>query len=658
MTEREDNRPDPDLLLNLIKKEESRKERKKGYLKIFLGYVAGVGKTYRMLYEARNILEKGEDVIAGIVETHNRKETESLLEKLPLLPAKKIDYRGLLLQEMDLDAIIERKPACVLVDELAHTNVPGSRHAKRYRDVEELLEHGINVYTTVNIQHIESLNEIIYQITGVKVKETVPDRIFEMADKIELVDIPVEEQLQRLKEGKVYIPEKAGVAAENFFKEGNLLALRELALRYTATRVDEAMLNYRELHKINLMWQAGSRLLVCVSPSPTSEYLVRLTRRYADELRCEWYAVYVESPLMANLTSGQKEVLEKNLHLAETLGARVVKLTGIKSADEVISFAKSKNITLIILGYTRRTYLERLFRGSIMNEIIEKSDTIQVLLVDSRGAIPPDRKNPPERMKNRIFLWKPYVISFLMIAMTALICYHTRFFQNQTDLSMIFLVPVIYSSVIYGFSCGIFSSLLAVLSFDFFFVKPFYTFTVSDIKFITTFIVIFSVGIFTGMLAEIIRRQNEFARKRQRDLSTLYHFTRDILSYPEEVEILNYAVNEISNLFNIDAIILLPDKDNDLQVTVKNKNDIFLDEQEINVARWVFIHGKTAGAGTETLSAINWRFVPLKVKHDIAGVLAISSSSEKFDFSREEESLLDSITLILSLALVNNIKVM
>ncbi|MEQ8186841.1 MAG: sensor histidine kinase KdpD [Candidatus Eremiobacterota bacterium] len=316
-------RPDPDHLLNLLKDEEHKKERTRGYLKIFLGYVAGVGKTYRMLTEARLLKQKGYDVITGIVETHQRAETEVLLDGLEIVPKKKIDYKGIALEEMDLDEIIRRKPEYVLVDELAHTNVPGSRHVKRYHDVEELLNSGISVYTTVNIQHVESLNEIIYQITQIEVKETVPDSIFEMADKIELVDLPVDEHLQRLGEGKVYIPEKAKVAASKFFREGNLLALRELSLRYTAKRVDDAMLSYMKLHKIKGIWQANARLLVCISPSPTSEHLIHMTQRYADDLNADWYAVYVESPVSARLREEQKMFWKKTCILPKNWAVKL-----------------------------------------------------------------------------------------------------------------------------------------------------------------------------------------------------------------------------------------------------------------------------------------------------------------------------------------------
>ncbi len=648
-------RPDPEQLLNLLKDEEHKKERKRGYLKIFLGYVAGVGKTYRMLSEARLLKQKGHDVIIGIVETHQRAETEALLDGLDIVAKKKIDYKGIVLDEMDLDEIIGRKPEYVLVDELAHTNVPGSRHVKRYHDVEELLHSGISVYTTVNVQHIESLNEIIYQITRIEVKETVPDSIFEMADKIELVDIPVDEHLQRLGEGKVYIPEKAKVAASKFFREGNLLALRELSLRYTAKRVDDAMLSYMKLHNIKGIWQANARLLVCISSSPTSEHLIHMTHRYADDLNGEWYAVYVESPGLGRLSDEQKIVLEKNMHIAEELGGKVVRLSSMNPADELISFARGKNINLIIIGYTKRPYFERLLKGSIFNDIIEKSSPIQVLVLDSTGAVPHHSKTGHRIKKKSSSVMKSLFLSFFSIFCAAVFCYFFKPLLTITDIPLLFLIAVIYSGVTAGLSAGILSSLLAVLSFDFFFVEPYYRFSVNDVKFIVTFLIIFLVGMFTALLSDLIRRQNEFSRKRERYISTLYQFSRSLLSFSDLNELLKYTVKEISTLFDFDSVILIPDKEQKLTLRAKNRSNIAFDDHEKNVASWVFSHGEQAGFGKETLPSVKWRFIPLKVKQGVIGVLAVSPHREDFYFSSEEEYLLESFAGIISPAIANTV---
>jgi len=652
----DDIRPDPDQLLNLLKDEEHKKERKRGYLKIFLGYVAGVGKTYRMLSEARLLKQNGHDVITGIVETHQRAETEALLDGLNTVAKKKIDYKGIALEEMDLDEIIRRKPEYVLVDELAHTNVAGSRHVKRYHDVEELLDSGISVYTTVNVQHIESLNEIIYQITGIEVKETVPDSIFEMADKIELVDLPVDEHLQRLIEGKVYIPEKAKVAAAKFFREGNLLALRELSLRYTAKRVDDAMLSYMKLHKIKGIWQANARLLVCISSSPTSEHLIHMTHRYADDLNGEWYAVYVESPGFGRLGDEQKIVLEKNMHIAEELGGKVVRLSSINPADELISFARGKNINLIIIGYTKRPYFERLLKGSIFNDIIEKSSPIQVLVLDSTGAIPHHGKTGHRVKKKTSSVMKSLSLSFFSISCVTAFCYFFKPLLTITDIPLLFLIAVIYSGVTAGLSAGILSSLLAVLCFDFFFVEPYYRFSVNDMKFIVTFLIIFLVGMFTALLSDLIRRQNEFSRKRERYISTLYQFSRNLLSFSDLKELLKYTVKEISTLFDIDAVILIPDKEQKLTLRAKNRSNISFDDHEKNVASWVVSHGEQAGLGTETLPSVKWRFIPLNVKQGVIGVLGVSPHRSDFCFSPEEEYLLESFAGIISPAIANTLQ--
>ncbi len=381
MTE-EYKRPDPDELLKRIKEEEQVKQRKKGYLKIFLGYVAGVGKTYRMLSEARFLKDKGLDVVIGLVETHGRDETENLLKGLEIIPRKKIEYGGILLDEMDIESILDRKPEFVLVDELAHTNVPGSWHTKRYNDVEEILDAGINVYTTLNVQHIESVKDIIHQITGVKVRETVPDRIIEIADKIEIVDLPTEELLQRLEEGKVYIPEKAQQAILKFFKERNLVALRELVLRYATRWVDYDMQRRLENEGILGPWEASSRIMVCINSRASSENLIRLAHRYADNFNAEWLAVYVEPSYKFKMGNEESLQLEKNLELAEEIGGKVFRLTGVDIAEEIVSFAKSKNISLIVIGHSERSRIEAWIRGSVVNEIIRKGSPIQVLVVE------------------------------------------------------------------------------------------------------------------------------------------------------------------------------------------------------------------------------------------------------------------------------------
>ncbi len=395
-------RPDPDELLARLKEEEQQQAR--GKLKIFLGYVAGVGKTYAMLEAAHQRKEEGVDVVVGYVETHGRKETEALVKDLEVLPRQQVEYHGTTLTDMDLDAVLARRPQLVLVDELAHTNAPGLRHPKRYQDVEEILDAGINVYTTVNIQHLESLKDVVQQITGVTVRETVPDRMIDEAYEIELVDLPTDELLQRLREGKVYIPDQAARALEKFFRKGNLTALRELSLRRAAERVDSQMLNYMHTKSIPGPWPAGDRIMVCISSHPLGERLVRAGRRLADDLNAEWYVVFVETPGHLHMPAQNRLRMQQNLQLAEELGARVVNITSESVADAVIEFARQHNITKIIAGKPLRPRWFEILRGTVIDQIIRNSGQIDVYVVsegietsaESDGADSPGRDYPAQ----------------------------------------------------------------------------------------------------------------------------------------------------------------------------------------------------------------------------------------------------------------------
>src|SRR4030043_1256764 len=376
-----DNRPDPDDLLARIQAEDD--HRAHGRLKIFFGYAAGVGKTYAMLEAAHQRKAEGVDVVVGYVETHKRVETENMLRGLEVIAPITITYRNIQLQEMDIDRVLERRPCLVLVDELAHTNAPGSRHAKRYQDVEELISAGINVYTTLNIQHLESLNDVVAQITGTKVRETIPDRVIDEVTDIELIDLPTEELLNRLKEGKVYIPEQAERAIEKFFRQGNLTALRELTMRRAAERVDDQMLDYMEKRAIPGPWPAGERLLVCVSPGAVSERLIRTARRLADELKVEWYAIYIETPQQAGMSTIQRDRVYRVLRLAEDLGAKSISLPGQSGAETVTNYARSHNVTKIIIGKSRRSHWYELLRGSVSDQLIRQSGPIDVYFVNT-----------------------------------------------------------------------------------------------------------------------------------------------------------------------------------------------------------------------------------------------------------------------------------
>lgn len=651
-------RPDPDQLLQLIREEESRRERKKGYFKIFLGYIAGVGKTYRMLAKARLLKEKGEDVVAGLVETHGRAETEELLEGLEVLPRKKIEYGGISLGELDLDRILERKPRYVLVDELAHTNAPGSRHAKRYEDVEELLDAGINVYATMNIQHIESMKDVIRQITGVEIKETVPDREIEIADSIELVDLPTEELLQRLEEGKVYIPEKARQAMLQFFRERNLVALRELALRY-ATRWVENNMKYH-LRKDGILgpWDASSKIMVCINARPSSEKLIRLTHRFADNFNAEWFAVYVEPSYKFTMGDEERLQLEKNYRLAEELGGKVFRLTGLRVSDEILSFAKSKNITLIITGRPQRSRIEEFLEGSVVYEIIREGSPTQVLVVETgheaEQKVTIEKGDKKADSIIRKYSWKPLAVSIMSTIITTAICFFLKPFIEPINIPMIFIVPILLSSLAGGRRAGIVASILSVGLFDFFFTRPYLSFSIADIRFIPTFLMLLIVGTITSFLADTVKKQIEYTRQREEFVASLYDFSRDLLISQSLSDFLQRSTNYISRLFNYGVVVLLPDGKKNLEIVSRAGDTVQFDESELGVADWVFEHQKPAGYGTDTLSSAKWYYLPLKVHELRLGVLAIAPNESGLD--NEQKHLIESFTGVFSLGLESYIK--
>lgn len=643
----EDNRPNPEDLLKLAQAEEFllSPQPKRGKLKIFLGFCAGVGKTYRMLQEANALKHNGVDVVIGVVETHGRVETQELLKELEIIPRKQIIYHDLPLDEMDLDVILERKPQLVLVDELAHTNVPTSRHNKRYQDVEELLNAGIDVYSTINIQHIESLIDIIYQISHIKVDETVPDRILQMADEIELVDLPPEKLLERLKEGKVYVPSKAKLAMQKFFRKGNLLALRELALKYTAKQVDKDMLLYKEAHAILTPWEVGSRLMVGISTSPTSEKLLRISHRMAEDMQAEWFAVYVDSPQQVEINEAAKHQLDKNIKLAEELGANVIFLSGNVIADEIIHFAKQKNITLIIAGLSHRSRLEEFFKGSVLNELTRKSGEIHVLIVGN--GVKQHIAKPKLEFKE-IQDYKPYFLSLFYIALAIMLGLTVRSHIEAINIGMMLLVPVIISGILWGTRVGLFASVLSVAAFDFFFIPPYMTFRIHDLKYIPSFIVFIAVSVITSFLAKLIRWQAENSRKREKFISALYTFSKEMMQAKSLEDVLNRAVNYIADIFDSDIVILTPDSENNLEIKAKKtnyRNSVF-EEKDFAVASWVFKNSQPAGKGTKTLSLEKWYYLPLKTKENTFGVIALTFDS----FTPEQNHLLESFVNIVALA--------
>jgi two-component system sensor histidine kinase KdpD len=641
-------RPDPDELLKKISPplEET---PKKGRLKIFFGFCAGVGKTYRMLQEAQMFKSNGKDVVIGIVESHKRQETEDLLTCLEIIPRKKIEYSGITLEEMDLDAIIQRKPEVVLVDELAHSNVKGSRHSKRYQDVEEILNSGMDVFTTLNVQHIESLIDVVYQSSGIKVQETVPDKILEMADEVQLVDLTLEKLMERLKEGKVYIPDKAKQAMQKFFRKGNLLVLRELALKYTAKHVDEDVRDYIEKNSVLGPLPIGSKILVGITASPTSEKLIRFTNRLAADLEAEWYAVYVESPQQPDLDEKYSNQLQKNIRLAEELGAKVISLSGNIIADEIVKFARQKNVTLIVAGLSQRSRLKELVKGSVLNRLIRKTGSMHVLIVGKEDGAEMKDEEPLRYLPKQNILY--YLYSFLLVALTVFLIWIFRSHIDIINAGMILLLPVIVSSYLWGVRIGLFSTLIAVGSFDFFFVPPYLTFSVANIKYFISFGVFVCVSLVVSILAKLVRWKSEKIYNRELFIYALYSFSREMMAAKTPDEILQRAAKNISEAFDSDVLISMPENEGNLEIKAQSAEDLKISVEDKAVAQWVFQNMKKAGKNTDTLSSAKWLFLPLKSIEKPLGVLGLKTRNPNKVFTSEQCQLLESFASIISLSI-------
>jgi two-component system sensor histidine kinase KdpD len=611
------SRPDPDELLAKIQAEEPARHR--GHLKIFLGYAAGVGKTYAMLEAARIRKAEGLDVTVAYIETHHRADTEALLAGLEIIPRKTVSYRGVGLTEMDVDAALARHPQIALVDELAHTNVPGSVHPKRYQDVEDLLDAGINVYTTLNIQHIESLNDVIAQITGVKVRETLPDTVLDEAGDIEVVDLPPEELLKRLRDGKVYVPDQAARAVQMFFRKGNLTALREMSLRHAAERVEGQMQTYMQTKAIAGPWAAAERLMVCVSPGLSGERLVRSARRLAGELNCEWLAVYVETPEQARLPDPERDRIAHTLQRAEELGAKTDTLMGSPLHKVLLEYARTQNVTRILVARPPRPVWRDWFHASLVDRLIKESGSIDVFVIrgePEEAAPAPIRGWLPHRPLNR------YLGSLLLVAAATGVGF---FFRDQiapTNLVMIYLLAVIVAAVNLGRGPSLLASLLSVLAFDFFFVPPYMTFAVSDTEYLLTFAGLFGVGFVISELANRLRDQAEFAERRRVETSSLYGLSRDLSAADSLETILRALMNNTAQTFDRDVVVFLPDKSGTLQPTASSP-DFSTGENEQAVAEWAFEHNQPAGRGTDTLPASPARYLPLRTGSTVLGVLAV-----------------------------------
>lgn len=609
------DRPNPDNLLAAVSLDENSHHR--GRLKIFFGACAGVGKTFKMLEAAHAQKKRAVDVAIGVVVTHGRRETEALIAGLEIIPSKKIEYKGVTLSEFDLDAALARKPALILIDELAHTNAPGSRNLKRWQDIEELLQAGIDVLTTLNTQHVESLNDTVAKITGILVRETIPDFVFDGADEVELVDLPVAELLQRLKEGKVYLPEQAGRAAENFFQEGTLFALREIALRKTAQRVDLQMHRYRDLHAVRGVWQAGERLLVCVGSSPFSAQLIRRTKQLADESKAPWVAVYVET-LHKKIGDEEHEAVEKQLRFAQSLGAETAVLQGISPEEEILKFAREKNVTKIILGKPVHSRWRDIFFGSFVERIVRGSGDIEIYSIP--GKHEKEERKPQKTVHSR---WTQYAASFaIIVGWTTLI---KNFLPGieLVNLAMTYLALNVLIAVRYGQGPSTVMAVVSVTLFDFFFVPPYMTFRVSDSKYFVTFFVMLTVTVVTSRLMGRLKQIAESSSTRERYTANLYALNREILKSRTTGEVCTETARHLSQVVQGDVMILLGSEPYLMFLEATTNPEWHFDDTDRAVSQWVCKNAKVAGFGTQTLPLSKTVFFPLPASRGVIGVVGI-----------------------------------
>jgi two-component system sensor histidine kinase KdpD len=613
-------------------------------LRIWLGASPGVGKTYTMLENAQRVRRDGVDVVVGIIETHGRKETAELIGDLEQLPRKSIQHRGRTLEEFDLDAALARRPAVLLLDELAHTNAPGSRHKKRWQDAIELLEAGIEVHSTLNVQHVESLNDVVAQVTQVRVRETVPDAIVERADDIELVDVAPEVVLARLREGKVYVPDQAERAVGNFFREGNLHALRELALRLTADRVDAEMQSWRRQQGIEATWPTRDRVMVCVSASPASARLVRSARRIASALRAPLIAAYVESSTGGTLSEADRTRLAGNLRLAESLGAEVVVVAGERPADALLDVARRRNVTRIVAGKpTHRRWRDFVY-GSLLDDLIRGSGDIDMHVITGQ---PDDGSAPPPQAAARPRKLGAYVRGAIPVVLAAVLSALMRDRVDLADIAMLFLVAIATASAFLGRGASLLASILSVAIFDFFFVPPFYTFAVRDFRHVFTFVVMLLSGVMISALTDRIRRQTVAARERERGTAALYALTRALAGARDVQAIATAATTQFHDLFECEAVLLVADAGSTAGVEAPAPSALELTDADRTVARWALEHGRPAGRGLETLPGARIISMPLLAEGRAVGVLAVLPVPEnRFEDPTQRHLLVTSVAQI------------
>jgi two-component system sensor histidine kinase KdpD len=636
------SRPDPDKLLEKIQ-QERKVSSGRGVLKIFFGACAGVGKTYAMLNEAHQRFRDGVDVVIGIVESHGRDETAKLIEGLPEIPRKVIEHRGIAIKEFDLDAALARKPKILILDELAHTNAPGSRHPKRWMDVEELLAKGIDVYTTLNVQHLESINDLVARTSGIQVKETVPDKIFDEADHVSLVDIPTDELLNRLKSGKVYIAEQARKnAAENFFEKRNLIALRELALRRTAERVDAQM---------GVENTAGSRaamlsekIMVCVGHDSLSTRIIRHAKRLATRMKVQWFAVYVETGRHYRLGKKNQETVERNMQLAERMGATVVFLKGDNAIDEILNFAKEKGISRIMVGVRHRGWLRDFLAGTLADKLIRKSNNIEInVITESTGKRNLRLLFPSLSAKPSGFIFASITIVIFTVGLLPL-----RDKIESNNLVMAYLIAVMLVASRFGTWPSILASILGVVAFNFFFIEPYHTFNIHNLKYHFTFLVMLLASLLIGSIASRLRLQAMFYRQKEHEIRHLFSLAKVLSSTRGHENMSAAAAKYVGDVLNAVVMIWFPLDSSELKLI--SSVDMKVDIREQSAAQWAFENGQQAGSGTDTLSATKGRYIPLMEEDMVVGVMGVIPLKEE-ELQPDQLTMLEAFSTIIAISL-------
>lgn len=617
----------------------------------------GVGKTYTMLREAHHSKEEGLDIVIGIVETHGRADTQRHVDGLEVLPRKTLPYRGTFQEEFDLDAALKRKPQVILMDELAHTNVQGSRHQKRWQDVMELLDAGIDVYTTVNVQHLESYKDVVAQITGVIVRETIPDTVMQRADEMELVDISPDELIQRLKDGKVYVPDQARHAIDRFFRKGNLMALREMSLRRTAELVDADMRRYMETERIQKTWAASERILVCIDTKESSAKLIRAGHRMAEGLKAPWIAAYVETSRKLNYSEARRERLEENLRLAERLGAETIVVQGdLNIADDLIALATSRNVSRIIVGKPKKSRLRAFLTGSILDELIRRSGEIDVHVItgDSEDVEAEKQKAKEGRvsrtMQPSTLVSLYYVYASFVVALSTGVGFLLAGRLRETDMLMVYLLGILVVATRVGRWPSLYAAALSAIAYDFFFAVPRFTFTLMGLKHLGTGAVMVAVGAIIGNMTERIRRQARLARIREQRTLALFRLTSELTRNADSASMVEAAVHNVETQFQCKAAIFLPDAQGRIKLKPGQIPEGFTVE-EVGVAQWCHDHQEPAGFGTDTLPGAKALYLPLRGTQDAIGVIGLRPDGAPHWTEPDQNHLLEAFANQAALAL-------